>query len=72
MLTIKVYIDTGVVYEYEVGTHEAAREHADAIVKTGYRSCNGTEITVWPPHRVSKVKVIGDVSSNYMDKVSGT
>lgn len=72
MLTIKVYIDTGVVYEYEVKDHASAKEHADAIVKTGYRSCTETEITIWPPHRISKVKVVGEVNTSYPDKISGT
>lgn len=72
MLCVKIYIDTGVVYEYQVNNEASAREHADNIVKNGYRSCSGTEITVWPPHRISKVKIIGEVSTSYPDKVSGT
>lgn len=72
MVTIKIYIDTGVVYEYEVKDQAAAREHADAIVKTGYRSCAGGELTIWPPHRISKVKLIGSVDTAYPDRYSGT
>lgn len=72
MLTIKIYIDTGVVYEYEVKDHASAREHTDAIVKTGYRSCADGELTVWPPHRIRKLKIIGDVNTAYPDRYSGT
>lgn len=77
MPQISVYIDTGNVYEYSVATEAAAREHAAAIIKTGYRSVQSDELTVltwWPPHRISKVKVALDEASAtaYTDKVRAT
>lgn len=77
MVKISVYIDTGNVYEYEVGTEAAAREHADAIIKTGYRSVQTDELTTltwWPPHRIAKVKVALDAASAtaYTDTLRAT
>jgi hypothetical protein len=73
-LTIRVYIDNGVVYEYDVDSPTAAREHADAIVRTGYRHNRGTPagMIVYPPHRIAKVRVLGVVPTKYPDRVSGT
>ena len=67
---ISVYIDTGDVFEYE--TTSSAREHAHAIITTGYRtiSKDGT-VTWYPPHRISKVKFTGQTSL-YMDTCRGT
>lgn len=77
MTTISVYIDNGNVYSYEVGTEESAREHAAAIVQTGYRSVSaesGRQLTWFPPHRIVKVKLIleADSSTQYTDNVRGT
>ena len=77
MPKISVYIDTGNVLEYEVGTEAAAREHADAIIKTGYRSVNADSplvLTWWPPHRIAKVKIALDEPSEtaYTDRVRAT
>lgn len=74
---ILVYIDTGNVCEYEVGNEAKAREHAMAIVATGYRSgCvdDPNTITVWPPHRILKVvlKLDGPSSTKYLDRVIST
>jgi hypothetical protein len=77
MVKISVYIDTGNVYEYEVGNEATAREHADAIIKTGYRSVQTdalTTLTWWPPHRISKVKVAleGPSATAYTDTPRAT
>lgn len=74
---INVYVDTGNVYSYEVSNEASAREHADAILKNGYRSVsieNPCEITCWPTHRISKVKIILEIASttSYTDSVKGT
>lgn len=71
---VSVYLDFGVVREYEVDTPEKGREHADAIVKTGYRAtAEGSEDLEWyPPHRIVKVKVSGAGESNYKDKPRAT
>ena len=67
---VSVYLDTGVVCEYEVETPEKGREHAAAIIKTGYRSVGkGSNDLEWfPPHRIDKVKVSGaGESTGYRD-----
>lgn len=76
-MKISVYIDNGNVFEYEVETERAAREHADAIIKTGYRSVTEDEpdvLTWYPPHRILKVKVaLGAPSTTaYFDKARAT
>jgi hypothetical protein len=71
--TIKVYLDNGVVYEYDVNSPEKVREHADAIVKTGYRHNDNKGIFEhYPPHRILKVKCEQTIPTNYPDRVSGT
>ena len=77
MPKISVYLDTGNVLEYEVASEASAREHADAIIKTGYRSAQEAEphiLTWWPPHRISKVKIDLDAPSEtaYFDKARAT
>lgn len=77
MAKISIYIDNGNVYEYDVATEAAAREHADAIIKTGYRSVQTDELTTltwWPPHRINKVKVaLGEPSATaYTDTPRAT
>jgi hypothetical protein len=77
MPKISVYIDTGNVLEYEVGSEASAREHADAINKTGYRSVQTDDplsLTWWPPHRIAKVKIKLDEPSatSYTDTARAT
>jgi hypothetical protein len=74
---ILVYIDTGNVFEYEVPSEAKAREHAAAIIATGYRSVNienETTLTWFPPHRITKVVIQLQSASTtkYFDKVSST
>jgi len=72
-IVIGVYLDCGNVYEYEVETEEQAREHAYLITKNGYRSCcNGEQVVFYPPHRITKVKCTGDITTNYPDTLRGT
>jgi len=71
-LTIKTYLDDGRVFEYEVDNHASAREHAAAIVKGGYRHNDETVFEHYPPHRILKVKVEGEIPTNYPDRVTGT
>lgn len=73
--TIAVYLDDGVVLEYEVSSMASAREHAGAIQTSGYRSSREDEpnvTTYYPVHRVRKVKVTGPSSTNYTDRARGT
>lgn len=77
MPKISVYLDNGNVLEYDVGSEASSREHADAIIKTGYRSVqedNPLILTWWPPHRIAKVKIAleGPSETSYTDKVRAT
>lgn len=71
---ISVYLDSGVVCEYEVADPIKGREHAAAIIKTGYRSTSENGDLEWfPPHRIEKVKVVGGgESTNYTDTKRAT
>lgn len=73
-MTIKVYLDDGRVFEYDVNSPSRAREHAAAIITGGYRHNDGKgEFEHYPPHRILKVKAVGaPVPTAYPDVVSGT
>jgi len=76
-VTIDVYIDDGRVFYYDVAGVGKAREHADAIIKTGYRHVAAGDLTTlecFPPHRISKVKVkaAAGVATDYTDRERGT
>ena len=68
--TISVYIDNGVIFEYDVRSQYKVREHSAAIVKDGYRHNDGQEYEHYGPHRILKVKS-HDISTKYPDRVSG-
>ena len=75
MSKVSVYLDTGVVREYTVSSPEKGREHAAAIIKTGYRSTpeDSDDLEWFPPHRIEKVKVEGaGESTQYRDKSRAT
>ena len=78
---VKVYLRNsgGACYEYiihgktkaEVNTK--AREHIGQIWANGYRHCGQKgPLEFFPPHWIDKIKVTGDVTSNYPDWPSGT
>lgn len=69
---IKVYIDNGLIYSYDVDSQESAREHSAAIIQSGYRHVGVGSFTHFPPHRLLKVKVVGDITTNFPDTVEGT
>lgn len=74
---ISVYIDDGLVFDYEVTSMASAREHAAAIQTSGYRSVSEDTpnvATFFPVHRIRKVKVTGPSSmpTAYTDKARGT
>ena len=72
-ITISVYVDTGVIYDYTVIGHASAREHVSAIVRDGYRRVEGNTLTHFPPQRILKVKAVGgDISTMFPDTVRGT
>lgn len=71
-IVVQVYLDDGRVFEYGVMSPEAAREHSHAIVATGYRHTIPGCMEHYPPHRILKVKVTGDIDTKYPDTVRGT
>jgi hypothetical protein len=71
--TIKVYMDDGRVFSYNVEGDDKAREHAAAIAEHGYRHNDGNIFEHYPAWRVLKVKVTGGtIPTSYVDKASGT
>ena len=47
MSTVQIYLDDGRVFEYEVSDPNKGREHASAIINSGYRfksSCQRNRI----------------------------
>ncbi len=72
---ISVYLENGVVREYDVDSPEKGREHAFSIIKNGYRSTpKGTDLLEWwPPHSILKVVVSdGGESTKYKDTARAT
>lgn len=69
---IRIYIDDGRVFIYEVRGESSAREHANAIALNGYRHDTETGLEVYPVWRILKVKIIGPVTTNYIDTTEGT
>lgn len=73
--TISVYLDNGIVCEYDVDNATSAREHVAAIIKDGYRSTEeGSDDLIWyPPHRILKVKATGaGETTKYRDRKRAT
>lgn len=71
---VVVYIDDGRKFTYTVENETKAREHAAAIVSSGYRHNDGEgECEHYGPHRVLKVAITGGpVSTSYPDRATGT
>lgn len=73
---VSVYLENGTVRFYYVKDVAQARDHASAIVRSGYRAVHKdvlNELTWWPPHKIEKVKISGAlVQTNYTDEVEGT
>lgn len=71
--TVEIYTDSGIVFEYDVVGPMKGREHAAAIVKSGYRHSAGDDLEWYPPHRIVKIRVKGGCeSSKYRDRVRAT
>jgi len=72
---VAVYLDSGIVFEYEVRDPMKGREHAAAIIKSGYRHTpqDSDDLDWFPPHRIDKVKVVGGAeSTKYRDTTRAT
>lgn len=73
MTIIRVYLDDGRVYKYEVVDGVKAREHAHAIAMTGYRHTTKDGVMEhYPPHRILKIQCVGDMDTTYYDEAEGT
>jgi len=75
MIKLSVYMDDGRVFEYDVSSPDKAREHASAIIITGYRHTpKETDDLEWyPPHRINKIKINGGgETTKYKDTVRAT
>jgi hypothetical protein len=68
---IEVYLDDGRIFSYEVENEAKVREHASAIIKTGYRHNDGAIFEHYPSHRILKVKS-SNIPTTYKDTTSGT
>ena len=71
---VSVYLDTGNIYSYEPKNVEIdkARERADAIIKNGYTRVTEGCLDIFPPYRIRKVSITGDVPpSKFPDTVHG-
>jgi len=68
---LKVYIDDGRIFWYELNSAEKVREHSAAIIKDGYRHNDGETFEHYPPHRILKVKS-NNIPTNYPDHAEGT
>lgn len=72
---VSIYMDDGRVFEYEVADASKGREHAHAVIQTGYRHTpKGSKDLEWyPPYRILKVKIAdGAESTQYRDTVRAT
>jgi len=58
MITIRVVIDDGTVYRYEVETIPSAREHCHKIMTLGYRSDTPDKMKYYPVHRISHIEFL--------------
>lgn len=68
---ISIYLDDGRIFWYNLETAEKVREHAAAIIDTGYRHNDGTVFEWYPPHRIRKIKS-NNIPTNYTDNTGGT
>lgn len=56
MTAIKVYMQDGRVFSYEVANASKAREHAHRIINYGWRNVEEGEMCYYPVHQILKVK----------------
>lgn len=53
---VKIYLDDGRIFKYEVESAEKVIEHVSAIINGGYRHGNDKLFEHYPPHRILKVR----------------
>ena len=77
---VNVYIgDGGQIFTYTIRARSKqelgskAREHLHTIATGGYRHNDGKgELTWYPPKWIYKIKIVGDIPTNYADRCGGT
>ena len=67
-MKIYVYFKNGNVYTYTVDSAEKAREHAEKIWTTGYRTLVGNRHEWFGPHYVDKICWDGE-DNTYLTKI---
>ncbi len=75
MSKVSVYLNNGLVFDYDVNDPMKGRDQMEAIIKSGYRSTpkDSDDLTWWPPHKIEKVVVEGaGESTTYKDKARAT
>ena len=65
--TVRVIMESGVVFEYVVATQKQVREHAAEIIMKGYRHNDGKEFEHYPPHKITKVQCKDFIETDYVD-----
>lgn len=71
LFEIKVLLDCGVVYRYDVTTPEQVKEHCQAIATTGFRFSEADVYTHIPAHRIVKVTATPGIADQYPVKPNG-
>lgn len=65
MITIRIYMQDGRRFEYDLDTIEEARDHAHRIVNYGWRGDEKEDLVYYPVHQINKVKIIGGAKAAY-------
>lgn len=68
MIELNVYLEDGRVLKYCVANNDKAREHANAIVTTGWRNITDGMMEYYPVHKVMKVTWKAETKDVLMEK----
>jgi len=66
-ITIKIYLEDGRRFKYEVANCKKAREHMHRIVNFGWRTEEDGNLVYYPVHQVNKVVAIGCGKEAYVE-----
>ena len=58
MITIRIVLDNGTVFKYDVKDLVSMREHLHKIMVNGFRSDNADGFRCYPIHRISHIDSI--------------
>jgi len=62
---IKVYMQDGRIFEYEVSAPQKAREHCHRIINYGWRCDEEKDLVYYPVHQINKVVICGGAKVAY-------